>query len=433
MAIFYVRSTDGSDSDNGSTWALAKATIGGACTASSAGDTIYVSQNHAESTAGAVTITLPGTEASPTRIICANDSAEPPTAIATTATCAATGANGITLGGTGYIYGITFTAGSGSNGGFNGLNLGSGKIIYDSCGLIVGNSTTIVGISGAGHFLVNCNVKTANTSSPMLSGTGLKINGGSILSGQGSVTSFVADRCFISGFDFSNLPTSAAICAGSAGIAGYSVIKNCKLPASWSGELAVTKPATYAIEFAMHNCDNADTNYTSWVEQRGGSIRSDSGIYNDAGATDGTTRISWKMVSNANAEYPAVILRSSEIVAWNDTAGSSKTVTVEIVHNSQGSGTNGVLNDDEIWLEVQYLGTSGRPLGSFITDCKADVLATAAAQTTSSATWTGDSTGWDTQKLEVTFTPQEKGYIHAVVCLAKASATVYVDPLLTVA
>ncbi len=91
------------------------------------------------------------------------------------------------------------------------------------------------------------------------------------------------------------------------------------------------------------------------------------------------------------------------------------TVTVEIVHNSQGSGANGVLNDDEIWLEVMSLSTSGVPLGTWTSDRKSDWLASATAQATSSASWTGDSAGWDTQKLEVTITPQEKGYLHAMV------------------
>jgi hypothetical protein len=229
--------------------------------------------------------------------------------------------------------------------------------------------------------------------------------------------------------DLSNLSSTFNVVSFTGG--GLVVLRHCKLPGSWTGSLVSgTISADDRVE--MYNCDSGDTNYTLWIEDLLGTIKHDTGVYNDAGATDGTTRISWKMVSSANAEYPLNILRSPEIVQWNDTTGSSKTVTVEIVHNSQGSGANGVLNNDEIWLEVQYLGTSGVPLGSFITDCKADVLATAAAQDTSSASWTGDSAGWDTQKLSVTFTPQEKGFIHAVVCLAKASATVYVDPLLTV-
>jgi hypothetical protein len=35
------------------------------------------------------------------------------------------------------------------------------------------------------------------------------------------------------------------------------------------------------------------------------------------------------------------------------------------------------------------------------------------------------------QKLAVTFTPQQAGYIHCRVMVAKASATYYVDPMAT--
>jgi ABC-type phosphate transport system substrate-binding protein len=129
-----------------------------------------------------------------------------------------------------------------------------------------------------------------------------------------------------------------------------------------------------------------------------------------------------------------VRLESPEIVKWNDTVGSAQTCTVEIVHDSQGSGTSSAFTDAEVWLEIQYLGTSGVPLGSVLTDAKADVLATAADQASSAVTWT--TTGLTTplkQKVAVTFTAQEIGFIHAKVVLAKASAVCYVDPKLTVA
>lgn len=75
MANFYVRSTDGSDADNGTTWALAKATLAGALNVATAGDTIFVSDNHAETQASAMTLSSQGTAASPVRILCADDSA----------------------------------------------------------------------------------------------------------------------------------------------------------------------------------------------------------------------------------------------------------------------------------------------------------------------------------------------------------------------
>ena len=63
MATIYVRSTDGNNADNGSTWALAKATIAGAAAIDAAGDTVFVSDAHAESTAGAVTLTFAAEQA----------------------------------------------------------------------------------------------------------------------------------------------------------------------------------------------------------------------------------------------------------------------------------------------------------------------------------------------------------------------------------
>ena len=63
MATYYVRSTDGNNADTGLTWALAEADLHTPTWA--AGDTVYVSQAHAQSTAAAITIDLNGTLAAP--------------------------------------------------------------------------------------------------------------------------------------------------------------------------------------------------------------------------------------------------------------------------------------------------------------------------------------------------------------------------------
>src|SRR3990167_6093507 len=115
MANIYVRSTDGNDADDGTTWALADATLTGAAAADVAGDVIWVSQVHAESTAAAITFNWDGTAAAPIRVVCGNDAAEPPTALATTATVTTTGNSTITCqSGIDYVYfyGIKFNSGS---------------------------------------------------------------------------------------------------------------------------------------------------------------------------------------------------------------------------------------------------------------------------------------------------------------------------------
>lgn len=445
MATYYVRSTDGNNADSGATWALAEADLHTPVWA--AGDTIYASQVHAQSTAAAITIDLNGTLAAPTKIICANDAAEPPTAVAATGTVATTGVgNSISIADTGYIYGIGFTAGSSTGtSSINQATTDGAYQVYDSCNFIMGSS-------GASS-VIRSGVATANTETKVdWTNCGVKFaaagqtiaptrcvwhwHGGSILAGGTSPTVLVSPQAdqidtLIEGVDLSNGASTMDIFAGGALGAGRAIIRNCQLPASWTGDLVNAAITTMSQRYELYNCDSADTNYRLWIEDYAGSIKHSTAVYNDAGATDGTTRLSWQMVSSANAEYPVVHLESPEMAVWNDTVGSAVTATVEIVHDSQGSGTGGALKDDEVWLEVQYLGTSGVPISSFITDCKANVLATAADQASSSASWTGDAAGWDTQKLSVTFTPQEKGFVLARVILAKPSATVYVDPLPT--
>jgi hypothetical protein len=255
--------------------------------------------------------------------------------------------------------------------------------------------------------------------------------GGALTAGSAIPTALIApqgssraNRIRVEGVDLSLIDTSNYVFTVAAAMMCDAVIRNCKLG---SGFALLTGTITSRdVRAEMYNCDAADTNYRTWIEDYCGSIKSETTIVRTGGASDGTTTLSWVMASSANAEYPMMPLVSPEIVQWNETTGSQITATVEIAQDNGATA----LKDDEIWLEVQYLGTSGFPLASFVSDAKADVLASAANQTTSSETWGG--TNPTKQKLAVSFTPQEKGFIHATVHLAKASTTVYVDPKITV-
>lgn len=449
MANRYVRSTDGNNADNGSTWALADADLVGSSAGDAAGDTTWVSQVHAETTAANITFACAGTNATPSRLLCGDDAAEPPTALATTATVTVSTNNALSLGGSFYCYGIIFI----SNGTIvcNSASTNNTQV-YENCSFQLTNTGSAGNWYSAGGNnntyrteLINCTFKpTAVGNIHSLSGDTV-IRGGSFLPGSAALTSIFRpniDRAHAnldcSGFDFSNLGSSVNLFYGSGINSGKFVVRDCKLPASWTGLLVASGLVGPGERFEMYNCDSTDTNYRLWIEDYAGSIKSETTIVRTGGASDGTTGLSWKMVTSANAEYPLIKLESGEIMAWNSTL-SSITATVEIVHDTnvaggQGAGTGSRFQDDEIWLEVMYLGTSGYPLGTWIRDSKADVLATAADQTDSSETWT--TTGLTTpqkQKLSCTFTPAEVGYIVARVVVAKASKTIYVCPKLTVA
>ena len=437
MADIYVRSTDGSDADNGSTWALAKATLAGAAAIDAAGDNIYRSQSHAES-GGAVTAVFAGTMANPVKIIAGNDSAEPPIAVSAASLISS---SSITLSGSYYLYGLTLQAATSI---LPNAQSASNSVTLDHCSLITTGTTAggFFSIGSANNFtqkavLLDCTYKFSGSSNIGCATAGVvEIKGGSFVSGTSTPSAGVfagandrtGSRLLIDGLDMTNLASTVNIFRTFVS-PGLFQIRNSKLPASWSGSLCNATPLATGQRFEMHNCDSGDTNYRLWVQEYSGSIKTETTLVRTGGASDGTTGYSLVMATTANANASVAPLVSPEVSIWNDTTGGSKTVTVEILHDS---ATN--LTDGEIWLEVQYLGTSGAPLGSFISDAKADILATAADQSASSETWT--TTGMsnpNTQKLSVTFTPQEKGYIQAKVYLAKASKTVYVDPKLTVA
>jgi len=201
----------------------------------------------------------------------------------------------------------------------------------------------------------------------------------------------------------------------------------CKLGAS----VALTTgtpagPGGYIV--AIDNCDSADTQYRMQRHQYEGDVYSEPTLVRTSGASDGTTGLSHKHVSSANSKFYAP-LYGPEMVVWNDAVGASQTVTCEILHDSLTA-----LTDAEVWLETEYLGTTGFPLSLFASDRAASIIAAPANQAASSETWTTTGmTNPNKQKLVTTQTPQEKGYYRCRVALAKASYTVYADPKLAVA
>ncbi len=446
MATYYVRSTDGNNADDGSTWTLAKADTLAPTWA--AGDVIYVSQVHSHAPGSANNLVLGNTLNNPTRVICGNDASEPPTSVAATAVIATTGAYSIAVRGVGYVDGIIFKVGLTSNGSSLTLTLTDNDNNY----LRFRNCEFWQSSTGAGFITLGASSSSIDTRVAWenccirfaAAGTILRLyqssftwTGGGVVSGGTSPTAIfqmLGTNCnvLIDSVDFSNFSAGVNIVSAPSTGAGLFVMRNCKLPASWSGVLGV--PTVPQIRLEMHNCDAGDTNYRLIISEYAGLITSETTIKRTGGASDGATGLSWKMVSTANTTYPTIVLASPEIVQWNATTGSSLTATVEIVHDSQGAGTSSAFLDGEIWVEITYLGTSGYPLGTWTNDAPATILTTAADQTSSSETWT--TTGLTTpvkQKLSVTFTPQEKGFVRARVLLAKASKTVYVCPKLTVA
>lgn len=396
MAVLYVRSTDGSDADNGTTWALAKATVAGALAIAAAGDTIYVSQVHAETQASAMTWTSPGTPANPVKILCANDGAAPPTALATTGTITTTGAFSINTVGSVYVYGLTFNIGTGStSASFLALSTQAAeqRQVYESCNFrLVNTGTSTARLQfrsntspsvPASFLLIDCTMKFAATGQGLSpSRCQFEWRGGSVDAAGSAPTSLCIDsaadigltqRVRFLGLDLSHLGSGKTLVDGSGGSAFTFSFEDCKLGAS----VAVAINLLAGQEVQLHNCDSADTNYRYAKHTAGGSIVSETTVVRTGGASNGTTGYSYRSTATGSVHF-LFPLELPAFPKWNETTGSAITVAVSVLCSAWA----GLHNDDKVWLRVQYLGTAGFPKASFADDAKADVLATGVAQET---------------------------------------------------
>jgi hypothetical protein len=399
MANIYVRSSDGDNADSGASWALAKATLAGAAAIAVAGDTIYVSSAHSETTAAAIALTFASTLGNPVRILSVDDSAEPPTALLAGATIATTGASNITTSGFIYCDGLRFLCGDGASlaqillaNNTNNLHR------YRNCFFSLRSTITTAHIypvnssSSLGAIAVweNCTLSFGSN------GNRLKILNGRFYWNGGGVTSVTGTPAYLvdpgvnvtmhyaelSNLDLSAIPTTTNLVAV-AGV-GITRFNACKLPASWTGSIASgTKVAGARVE--AFNTDSGDTNYGAWIEDGYGSIRQHATLYlsgtNGIKHNGAVVPLSYKMTAESTATYPFGLLEGIWRVFVNEST-ASQTITLEVIHNDAAA-----LTDADIWLEADYPAASGSTLFTRLTDAKVDILATATAQATSTADW----------------------------------------------
>lgn len=316
---------------------------------------------------------------------------------------------------------------------------------YENCALRLndthGSSAISVGTADGGYSRItkikNCNWKLSDSGQSINLCGDVEINGGGFEAGSATPSSGIFrlgltskhSNALIENFDFSNLGSAVKLFMdGGNSKHGKAVVRNCKLPAGWTGALVSNLGGWTAMRFEMWNCDSGATNYKLKIIDFAGAIDHEVTLVKTGGSTDGTTPCSRKMASNTYCNDAGGYLVSPDISKWQETTGSPVTVTVDILHDSTTA-----LTDGEIWLEVEYLGSSASTLGSNANDRRSSLLATGVAQTSSAATWTTTGmTNPNKQQLAVTITPQAKGWIIGRVVLAKASKTVYYDNKLQV-
>lgn len=467
----YLRSTTGSDGNPGTSWALAKATFVAACTASQAGDFIYISQSHVEAPTGGVNAAIIPSIAASISILSVQDTAQPPVTANTSPTSLVGSSGGstsiiLTSGSTGncYLSGMLFS-GSITSGSYSFFTSVSGYAKMENCRVNSdGSSGSIFFISGTTGMqveVVNCIFRFGATVQGF-SPANTTFRNCSIASGGTNIALIIPANAnpigtiLFESCDFSTMASTLNLVGvvGTAGAPNVITFRNCKLPASWTGSLFTGTFNSPKDRVQLFNCDSSGTNYRLWIEEVYGSVKQETLIVRTGGASDGTTPLSWIMTTNtailpvqdrafsgeATPTYPHRVLTSPEIVVWNSAVGSSKTVSVEIVYDT-ASGLYPILTNEDVWIDLQYLSQSGAPLGTLISSRASNVLGAGTTLPASSVAWT--TTGLatpDKRTLSVTFTPQLVGFIHVTVYSRRFStpysgsaAILYVDPLLTVA
>ena len=416
-----------------------------------AGNTIYVGDNHAESQATAITI-IPGLTISTVgRILCHNHSGSyPPAApdLMTGATVSTTAAVNISFnpsaGGI-YVYGLAFQVGVGvsSSTAFIVLTSNTANYYFDNCLFKLASTNASasrieINVFNAAGTIVwnNCTVFFGVVADFISVGdvfftwqnTGLALASGSLAPSVlfASASPGCINNIVLEAVDLSQI-TAALLSATPTTETRNWLIKDCKLNAAFT----IPNPGNSGQTIQLVRCDSGATGYKSSRYAYEGTETTETSITRVGGAVDPAGQAqSRKIVTTANSQWLRPF-KAEPYAIWNPVTGANVTVTV------CGTVNAGALpNNDDIWLELEYLGSAASPLGKIVTTTKASVLAANAAVAADGSTWNGGGSGvgWSPFKLTATLSspqPAMAGYIHARVRAAKASAVYFIDPQIT--
>ena len=387
-----------------------------------AGDTVYVASASAETQGSAAVLGSGGTGATgnPLQIYCVNAAGSVPPVAAdyTTGAKVTTTVGSITIQGTNVIVGVSFIAATNVIFTTNdfceycNFTLGSSSFGNPSSGVLDMKDCTVTFSVATNFFNINVGGLRWWGSSSALLGTAPNV----LVNAFGGTGTGVFD-----GVDLSLVTTGKKLFNGATGVGASLTFNECKI-ASGVVVMGGSPTDVASLRVDLCNSDSAATDYRFERYASQGSLTTETTIVrtSPAGASDGTTPYSWKVVTNASNWFFAPF-ECFDIVTW--VSAAAHTATIDVITD------NVILTNADVWADVLYMGSAANPEGSVATTRTANILTAGTNLGTSTSTWT--TTGLTTpkpQNIAVSFTPAIAGYVRIRVKVAKVSTTLRVDP-----
>jgi hypothetical protein len=272
--------------------------------------------------------------------------------------------------------------GSGSGFIIPGNNV-SAIVEFKDCTFSISLVGKTIALEGAVAKLENCTftAPTITSGNQLITMTGVPQIGNTIFEG-----------CDFSGITFNS---GSGLVGGSVPY-GYTLFKDCLFPSSLpaiyrGGDAAINYPAA---TIDINRCDIGGTAIRNERHTPVGTEVTSTGVVRTGGASDGATPISHQLttfVNTGNSAYSidnrVNIFNAMPLTIWNSVTGSNRNIILRGIANDSR-----VPNNDEVWFDVEYLGSSSSPKGSYARGSKANVLAAGSALTVDTSAWDSAAT-----------------------------------------
>jgi hypothetical protein len=412
------------------------------------GELIYVKgvagDNHNESYNYSVIFNSPSwsSASNPLRLYCVNDffTGSPPTSLvnAPASNIVTIGSPSITFNGNWRIHGVRLAPGNG--GGSNAplvFEVETCEIEKSSFDLPNASAYVYCGYAGSvsnvsSFISINdCSVRFRNWDNRISLGKAKEINISKLTFDAASApaisifilhTGYPVVNVNISDSDFSTIDHTNLVDVTTNPGGGQINFVRCKLR---SGKNVINSHASRMPRVRIMDCDSANTNIRYEVYDSGGVVRTSNTIYPAVDpATDGATTYSHSITTSTLASN-SLPMYSDWIERWAD-GGVAITPRIEVLVGADGGPA---LNNNELWIEVEYQSDSASPLGTTLRT-RGPKLGTASTVPGGTVSWTGHGFSSPvTHSLSVgSITPNKSGFVRARVAFAKASSTIYYDP-----